>query len=111
MKSCNKVTFDVILAHKEHFDQKLIEIVQNLEKQNQALSAASARKDAKIQSLTHIMAAANKKIADMRCVNKTLQMEKKEADDLAVERHIKYTKKIKLNARRHNVKFRSIQII
>lgn len=28
-----------------------------------------------------------------------------------VERHIKYTKKIKLNARRHNVKFRSIQII
>ena len=42
MKSCNKVTFDVILAHKEHFDQKLIEIVQNLEKQNQALSAASA---------------------------------------------------------------------
>ena len=29
----------------------------------------------------------------------------------AVERHIKYTKKIKLNARRHNVKFRSIQII
>lgn len=31
--------------------------------------------------------------------------------DLAVERHIKYTKKIKLNARRHNVKFRSIQII
>ncbi|MGN8627974.1 hypothetical protein [Bulleidia sp. HCP3S3_F2] len=85
MKSCNKVTFDVILAHKEHFDQKLIEIVQNLEKQNQALSAASARKDAKIQSLTHIMAAANKKIADMRCVNKTLQMEKKEADDLAKE--------------------------
>lgn len=35
-------------------------------------------------------------------------------DDLlkhTVERHIKYTKKIKLNARRHNVKFRSIQII
>ena len=31
--------------------------------------------------------------------------------DLPVERHIKYTKKIKLNARRHNVKFRSIQII
>ena len=30
---------------------------------------------------------------------------------LDVERHIKYTKKIKLNARRHNVKFRSIQII
>ena len=30
---------------------------------------------------------------------------------LIVERHIKYTKKIKLNARRHNVKFRSIQII
>ena len=30
---------------------------------------------------------------------------------LNVERHIKYTKKIKLNARRHNVKFRSIQII
>lgn len=30
---------------------------------------------------------------------------------LSVERHIKYTKKIKLNARRHNVKFRSIQII
>ena len=29
----------------------------------------------------------------------------------SVERHIKYTKKIKLNARRHNVKFRSIQII
>ena len=28
-----------------------------------------------------------------------------------VERHIKYNKKIKLNARRHNVKFRSIQII
>ena len=33
------------------------------------------------------------------------------AMDYAVERHIKYTKKIKLNARRHNVKFRSIQII
>ena len=31
--------------------------------------------------------------------------------DKDVERHIKYTKKIKLNARRHNVKFRSIQII
>ena len=31
--------------------------------------------------------------------------------DKSVERHIKYTKKIKLNARRHNVKFRSIQII
>lgn len=31
--------------------------------------------------------------------------------DHIVERHIKYTKKIKLNARRHNVKFRSIQII
>ena len=31
--------------------------------------------------------------------------------DNVVERHIKYTKKIKLNARRHNVKFRSIQII
>ena len=30
---------------------------------------------------------------------------------IIVERHIKYTKKIKLNARRHNVKFRSIQII
>ena len=30
---------------------------------------------------------------------------------ITVERHIKYTKKIKLNARRHNVKFRSIQII
>ena len=38
----------------------------------------------------------------------------KEHDSLTirgVERHIKYTKKIKLNARRHNVKFRSIQII
>ena len=33
------------------------------------------------------------------------------SDSLLVERHIKYTKKIKLNARRHNVKFRSIQII
>ena len=32
-------------------------------------------------------------------------------DRYDVERHIKYTKKIKLNARRHNVKFRSIQII
>ena len=32
-------------------------------------------------------------------------------NNLDVERHIKYTKKIKLNARRHNVKFRSIQII
>ncbi|MDY4640132.1 MAG: HTH domain-containing protein [Erysipelotrichaceae bacterium] len=32
-------------------------------------------------------------------------------DPDVVERHIKYTKKIKLNARRHNVKFRSIQII
>ena len=28
-----------------------------------------------------------------------------------VERHIKYTKKIKLNAKRNNVKFNSIQII
>ena len=35
----------------------------------------------------------------------------KASDMLSVERHIKYTKKIKLNARRHNVKFRSIQII
>lgn len=34
-----------------------------------------------------------------------------DADKEVVERHIKYTKKIKLNARRHNVKFRSIQII
>lgn len=85
MKNCNKITFDAILAHKEHFDRKLIEIVQNLEKQNQALSAAAAKKDAKIQSLNYSLAAANHKIADMRCVNKTLQMEKKEADDLAKE--------------------------
>lgn len=85
MKNCNKITFDAILAHKEHFDRKLIEIVQNLEKQNQALSAAAAKKDAKIQSLNYSLAAANHKIADMRCVNKILQMEKKEADDLAKE--------------------------
>lgn len=38
-------------------------------------------------------------------------MEEKFQEALLVERHIKYTKKIKLNARRHNVKFRSIQII
>ena len=35
----------------------------------------------------------------------------RELKEHSVERHIKYTKKIKLNARRHNVKFRSIQII
>ena len=34
-----------------------------------------------------------------------------QALNTGVERHIKYTKKITLNARRHNVKFRSIQII
>ena len=31
--------------------------------------------------------------------------------DQIVERHIKYTKKIKLNAKRNIVKFNSIQII
>ena len=32
-------------------------------------------------------------------------------DNLDVERHIKYTKKIKLNAKRNIVKFNSIQFI
>lgn len=41
------------------------------------------------------------------CIPDGLQLYMK----VSVERHIKYTKKIKLNARRHNVKFRSIQII
>ena len=85
MKNCNKITLDVILAHKEHFDHKLIEIVQNLEKQNQVLSAAAAKKEAKIQTLNHSLAAANNKISDIKCVNKTLQIEKKEADNLAKE--------------------------
>ena len=85
MKNCDKRTLDAILAHKDHFDQKLIEIVQNLEKQNQALSAEIAKKDMRIQTLNYSVVAANTKISDMKCVNKSLQMEKKEADDLAKE--------------------------
>ena len=85
MKNCDKRTLDAILAHKDHFDQKLIGIVQNLEKQNQALSAEIAKKDMRIQTLNYSVVAANTKISDMKCVNKALQMEKKEADDLAKE--------------------------
>ena len=44
-------------------------------------------------------------------VNQDIEVLRHQMTGLAVERHIKYTKKIKLNARRHNVKFRSIQII
>ena len=49
-------------------------------------------------------------------LNETSKVNKKTGEvttgwSYRVERHIKYTKKIKLNARRHNVKFRSIQII
>lgn len=50
------------------------------------------------------------KASKSEIIKKALRNEMNRSED-SVERHIKYTKKIKLNARRHNVKFRSIQII
>ena len=92
MKNCNKITFDAILAHKEHFDRKLIEIVQNLEKQNQALSAAAAKKDAKIQSLNHSLAASNHKEADdlAKEFEEMLRRMQKELDEIKKENDANY---------------------
>ncbi len=81
MKYNDKRTLEAILSHKEYFDQKLVEIVQNLKGQNQSLSDTIKTKDSKIQTLNHRVINANLKISDLKSINKTLQMKKKEADD------------------------------
>lgn len=43
MKMKNRITLNQIMAHKEHFDQRLIEINEDLIQQASILSAANAQ--------------------------------------------------------------------
>lgn len=81
MKTNDKKTINLILAHKEYFDHRLVEIVQKLTSQNLSLSDSLALKQAQIVSLKRRLIASDNKVADLSSINETLQTKKNEADE------------------------------
>ena len=81
MKTNDKRTLTAILNHKNYFDQKLIEMIQNLRVENEHFSEIVIEKKSCIVDLKQKITDCSHLLADSQKENEILQMKKKEADD------------------------------
>lgn len=80
MNTSSNRTLNIIEKHKEHFDQRLIEIVYELKSQNANLLHSVAYKDTQISQLKQSVVGFKNKIADLTAENYNLKMAKKKSE-------------------------------
>ena len=80
MNTRSKHTLEIIEKHKDHFDQRLIEIVDELKSQNSNLLDSVAYKNAQLSSQKQSIVGFKKKIADLTAENHNLKMANKKAN-------------------------------
>lgn len=85
MKTCSKSTINAILTHKEYFDQKLIDIVQELRDENKKLVNSLNIKQTQIKHLNHTITGLKTKNEIILSENHELKLAKKESDITAEE--------------------------
>lgn len=85
MKTCSKSTINAILTHKEYFDQKLIDIVQELRDENKKLVNSLDLKQTQIKHLNHTIISLKTKNEIILSENHELKLAKKESDITAEE--------------------------
>lgn len=85
MKTCTKSTINAILAHKEYFDQKLIDIVQELRDENKKLVNSLNIKQTQIKHLNHTITGLKTKNEIILSENNYLKLAKKQSDITAEE--------------------------
>lgn len=88
MKQNSKRTLQAILEHKDYFDQRLVDIVNELKEENQVLSQLTTEKNLQIAKLKQKIVSLDAKNADLLSLNKTYQLKKKE-DEMTVEELMK----------------------
>ena len=84
MNTNSKSTLNIIEKHKDYFDDRLIEIVDELKSQNANLLNSMAYKNAQISQLKQSVVGFKKKISDLSAENYNLKLAKKKSD-LTVE--------------------------
>lgn len=80
MKTCSKSTINAILTHKEYFDQKLIDIVQELRDENKKLVSSLDLKQTQIKHLNHTIISLKTKNEIILSENHNLKLAKKQSD-------------------------------
>ena len=70
-------SLEIIFKHKEYFDQKLIDTIEQLLKTNEKLENKIILKNTTVQSLKHKIVSYENKILDLNSINKTLSLKLK----------------------------------
>lgn len=78
-------SLEIIFKHKEYFDQKLIDTIEQLRKTNEKLENRIILKNTTVQSLKHKIVSYKKKILDLNSVNKTLTLKLKEKEEEIID--------------------------
>ena len=80
MKTSDKKSLEFILKHKNHFDQKLLEIIDHLSTTVDHLSLKNTSLSSSNQSLKKSNSFLTIKCHDLKAENDSLKKQKKEAD-------------------------------
>ena len=80
MNTTSKHTLSIIMEHKDYFDHRLTEIVEELKSQNANLLDSVAYKNAQLSCHRQSIVAYKKKIADLIAENNNLMMAKKKSE-------------------------------
>ena len=75
-------SLEIIFKHKEYFDQKLIDTIEQLLKTNEKLENKIILKNTTVQSLKHKIVSYENKILDLNSINKTLSLKLKDKEEI-----------------------------
>ena len=88
MRTADRKTYEVIIKHKEYFDARTIEIIENLMKDNENSLKIIGKKDAVISKQNNHILALENKVADQSKIIDSYAFKKKE-DDITID-ELKY---------------------
>ena len=78
-------SLEIIFKHKEYFDQKLIDTIEQLLKTNEKLENKIILKNTTVQSLKHKIVSYENKILDLNSINKTLSLKLKDKEEEVID--------------------------